>query len=103
MTLLIHSYDYNIDDLMTRIEYCAAENFDAIEQLLSAIARLGGTYSDADEDAGPGIGVGLNRFRIDGEEVTVYCDAWVVDLVGTDRTVERILVALREELSRGNP
>jgi hypothetical protein len=78
---------------MTRVDVCAREDYEATARLLEVIAELGGRGSeDADELT---LGTGLSRFRFDGDEVTVFADAWGVDLAGPDKLVNDILAALK--------
>ena len=72
---------------MFRVDLCRSDDFDTVALLEEVIAGLGGT---PDGDDG-GIGVGLNRFRFGAEEVTVFMDAWCVDLAGPEPLVRRIL------------
>jgi hypothetical protein len=79
---------------MTRIDVCAREDYETTARLLEVIAALGGRgEGDADESA---LGTGLSRFRIGADEVTVFADAWGVDLAGPDGLVNEILAALKD-------
>jgi hypothetical protein len=40
------------------------------------------------------IGVDVHRFRVDGEEITIYSDAWSVDVEGPEELVLRIVTAV---------
>ena len=71
---------------MYRVDLCRSDDHDTIALLEEVIAGLGGT-----PDGDGGIGVGLNRFRFGTEEVTVFMDAWGVDLAGPEPLVREIL------------
>ena len=71
-----------------RVDLCHSEGHDTNERLEEVIAELGGRADDPDA---AGIGPGLNRFRLGAEELTVFQDAWGVDLAGPEPLVRRIL------------
>ncbi len=75
-----------------RTEICASDDHDTIARLQEAIAAVGGR-PDAD---GSGIGIGLNRFSTPEGELTVFVDAWLVDVAGPDELVKRLLQRLAE-------
>ena len=77
---------------MTRVDVCHSDDHDTVARLVEVIAELGGR-SDADSDD-PGLGTGLHRFRVGGDELTVFKDAWGVDLAGPDALVRRVLAAM---------
>jgi hypothetical protein len=79
---------------MTRVDICAREDHETIDRLSAVIVQLGGR-PDADWHDSP-IGVGLQRFRFGSDEVTVFADAWGVDIAGPDRLVNDILTALND-------
>jgi hypothetical protein len=83
-----------------RVDICALEDEDTKAALLAALAEVGARYA-ADEGSGeadPGLGVGLHRFRTpDGQELTVFVDAWGVDLEGPDGLVGRVRAVLDAE------
>ncbi len=58
-----------------------------------AIEELGG---ETNFDGEPYLGVGLHRFRFPTGEVTVFVDAWSVDLAGPDELVDAILAAMAD-------
>ncbi|MCZ2340541.1 MAG: hypothetical protein LC104_01935 [Bacteroidales bacterium] len=67
------------------------------EALLLAIHRLGGVRADADacdRDFSDILGSGLHRWRFLQGEVSVFVDAWEMDLAGPEELVEQILAAL---------
>jgi hypothetical protein len=67
----------------------AADDPDAHDRLLATLAELGARFEDGD------LGVGLSRFEIAGQSVTVYRDAWHVDLEGPEELVTRIVELLQ--------
>ena len=77
---------------MTRVDVCSRDDYETTERLLEVIAGLGGQGTEgADELA---LGTGVSRFRFGADEVTVFADAWGVDLAGPDKLVNDILAAL---------
>ncbi|HVK18352.1 MAG TPA: hypothetical protein VM533_15540 [Fimbriiglobus sp.] len=79
---------------MTRIDVCAREDYETAARLLEVIAELGGRgTADADELTP---GTGLSRFRFGADEVTVFTDAWGVDIAGPEKLVNEILAALKD-------
>ncbi|HET6572759.1 MAG TPA: hypothetical protein VFG68_04085 [Fimbriiglobus sp.] len=79
---------------MTRIDVCAREDYETATRLLEVIAALGGRGTeDADELT---LGTGVSRFHFGADEVTVFADAWGVDLAGPDKLVNDILAALKD-------
>jgi len=75
-----------------RIDLCHSEDDDTKCRLLEVIAALGGRCDDDRHD--PPIGAGLQRFRVGAAELTVYADAWGVDLAGPEPLVRRVLAAM---------
>jgi hypothetical protein len=77
---------------MTRVDICDREDHETAARLLEVIAELGGrAEDDADELT---VGTGLQRFRVGQDELTVFADAWGVDLAGPDEVVQRVLAGL---------
>lgn len=77
-----------------RIDICTTEDETAKAALLAALATVGAHYDSADSDECP-LGVGLHRFRTaGGAALTVFADAWGVDLEGPDDLVNRVLAIL---------
>jgi hypothetical protein len=77
---------------MTRVDICDREDHETAARLLEVICELGGHGTeDADELA---VGTGLQRFRVGADELTVFADAWGVDLAGPDELVRRVLAGL---------
>ncbi len=73
-----------------RADVCASDDHDTRDRLLSAIHELGGT-PDGDSE---GLGGGLHRFRFLGGELSVFIDAWLVDIAGPDVLVELVLAEM---------
>jgi hypothetical protein len=79
---------------MTRVDICPREDHETAARLVEVIVELGGR---GDEDADELIvGTGVQRFRFGPDEVTVFADAWGVDLAGPEKLVNEIVAALRE-------
>ncbi len=73
-----------------RVDICASDDFDTIARLLRTIGNLGGR-TDGEEWA---IGVGLHRFQPSDGEISVFVDAWTVDVAGPDELIHQLLAAL---------
>jgi hypothetical protein len=73
---------------VTRVEVCASDDFETIDRLQAVLAELGWVADDTWHDSP--LGVGLTRFRNGADEVTVFRDAWVVDLAGPEGVVNRV-------------
>jgi hypothetical protein len=74
-----------------RIDVCANDDHEAVAALLSALAGIGAMPEDADFGDEQPLGVGLHKFRAAGGDLlTVYVDAWGVDLEGPDELVNRV-------------
>ena len=77
---------------MTRIDVCASDDFEGIDRLQTVLAELGWVADDTWHDTP--LGVGLTRFRRGEDEITVYRDAWMVDLAGPEAAVNRVVERL---------
>ena len=78
---------------MTRVDLCASDDELTLVELVMAIEELGGIAVDGDGSRVPG--TGLNRYRFPTGELTVFMDAWSVDLAGPEKLVNDILAALK--------
>ena len=74
----------------TCVEVCASSDEESKQLLLQAIGALGGV-GELHE-----IGAGLQRFELPGGEVTVYADAWRVDIAGPSAVVRDVLDKMAE-------
>ena len=77
---------------MLRVDVCAADDHETLERLQAVLRELGVVADDTWHDTP--LGVGLTRFRHGDQELTVFKDAWAVDLAGPDELVNRVLAAL---------
>lgn len=77
---------------MTRADICAANDDDGIDRLQAAL-RDRGFLGNTDNYDSP-LGVGLSHFRRGEAEVTVFIDAWAVDIAGPDDLVREVIEAL---------
>ena len=75
-----------------RADICESTDYDTRERLLAAIRELGGA-PDGDWEA---MGVGLHRFRFPAGELSVFIDAWSVDIEGPDALVQQVLQLISE-------
>lgn len=71
-----------------RADICASDDYDTRERLLAALTELGAA---SEGDCESSLGVGLHRFRIGSEELSVFVDAWCVDVDGPDELVRRVV------------
>jgi hypothetical protein len=74
---------------MTRAEICASDDYDAVDRLQAVLAELGFVADDTWHDTL--IGTGLTRYRLGDDELTVFRDAWVVDVAGPESLVKQVL------------
>jgi hypothetical protein len=74
------------------VDICDREDQETISRLSAAIAQLGGRADDDWHESS--LGVGLQRFRFGQEELTVFADAWCVDVEGPEALVRRLLAAM---------
>ena len=79
---------------MTRADVCASDDFDGVARLQAVLAELGIVADDTWHDSP--LGTGLHRYRCGADELTVFADAWSVDIAGPDALVRRVLAALAE-------
>jgi hypothetical protein len=70
-----------------RADICASDDYDTRERLLTALSEIGASS----ENDGDSLGIGLHRFRVGFETLTVFIDAWTVDLEGPDALVQQVL------------
>lgn len=79
-----------------RTDICAREDVDTQTALLGALGDVGAMPED---DAGGEVPlpIGLHRFTAPGGVLTVFVDAWGVDLEGPDELVQRVLALMAEE------
>jgi hypothetical protein len=79
---------------MERADICAADDHDAVERFQAVLGELGWVADDTWHDSP--LGVGLTRFRRGRAELTVFRDAWLVDVAGPADAVRDILAALAD-------
>lgn len=77
---------------MTRADICAANDDDGIDRLQAALRDRGFLGNSDNHDSA--LGVGLSHFRRGPDVVTVFIDAWLVDLAGPDELVREVVEAL---------
>ena len=78
---------------MRNEEICAADEHECIDRLQVVLGELGFVADDTWHDSP--LGVGLTRFRRGSAELTVFRDAWLVDVAGDDILVNELLAALQ--------
>ena len=72
-----------------RADVCAREDLEAQSALLEALGSVGAAPEDDLPDVP--LPTGLLRFRTGHDVLTVFTDAWGVDLEGPDDLVQRVL------------
>lgn len=77
---------------LERVEVASADDHAGRDHLQLVLSRLG--YLGNTDDRDVEIGAGLSRFLRGETEVSVFADAWVVDLVGPPEAVQEILATL---------
>jgi hypothetical protein len=78
---------------MTRVDLCAADDHEMIDRVEAVIGELGYVADDTWHDSP--LGTGLTRFRRGTAELTVFRDAWLVDVAGEEAAVNELLEALQ--------
>lgn len=73
-----------------RTDLCSREDIDTQAALLEALAAIG-TMPDDDVILEVPVPIGLHRFTAPEGVLTLFADAWVVDLEGPDELVRRVL------------
>jgi hypothetical protein len=76
-----------------RTDICPREDLATQTALLEALAAVGAS-AEADSALEVPFPTGLSRFRVGFEVLTVFADAWLVDLEGPDELVQRVLAEL---------
>ena len=78
---------------MMRADLCSSDDHEAIDRVQAVLGELGYVADDTWHDSP--LGVGLTRFRRAASELTVFRDAWLVDVAGDDILVNELLAALQ--------
>ena len=73
-------------------DICDSDDQAAVDRFKATLIRLGAKLMDKTW----AIGVDAFKFEMDGEVVTVFSDAWSVDIEGSDALVDKILRTFRE-------
>ncbi len=79
---------------MLCLDICSADDHDTQARLQQVLSELGFVADDTWHDSP--LGVGLQTFRLGSAELTVFKDAWLVDLAGPEEWVNRVLEAMQE-------
>ena len=77
---------------MERADVCAADDHEAVDRLQAVLSELGWVADDTWHDSP--LGVGLTRFRRGDHELSVFRDAWLVDVAGPADAVRDVLAAM---------
>jgi hypothetical protein len=86
--------------MIVRVEICPSDDETVIQRLLVALQAAGAMYDDFIDGS---LGVGLSRFRIGEQVLTVFRDAWLVDLEGPDDLVKRVVEILSSNAEYTTP
>ena len=78
---------------MMRADLCSSNDHEAIDRIQAILGALGYVADDTWHDSP--LGVGLTRFRRGETELTVFRDAWLVDVAGSEALVNELLAALQ--------
>jgi hypothetical protein len=78
-----------------RADICAREDLEAQTALLGALGTVGAAPVD-DVALEVPLPTGLLRFRTGDSALTIFGDAWGIDLEGPDDLVRRVLAAMAE-------
>ena len=78
---------------MERTDICAADDFDTQARLVDVLRDLGFVADDTWHDD-PTLGTGVTRYRLGGQELTVFKDVWIVDIAGPREVVQAVLRGL---------
>jgi hypothetical protein len=78
---------------MIREDVCRADDFATQERLIEVLRRLGFLADDTWHDE-PSFGLGVSRYRKETTELTVFRDAWMVDIAGPVEIVNELLEQL---------
>lgn len=84
--------DADGNTLPMRADICDSDDRAAVDRFQATLVRLGANILGKTW----AIGVDAFRFEMDGEVVTVFSDAWSVDIEGPDAIVDKVLRAFRE-------
>jgi hypothetical protein len=78
------------------VDICANDDHDTTAALLEALAAVGAQYEapDSYDSSESPLGVGLHRFRVGSKLLSVFVDAWGIDLEGPDELVNKVLAIL---------
>ncbi len=79
---------------MMRADLCSSDDYDTMDAVQVALGELGFVADDNWHDSS--FGIGLTHFRRGASELTVYRDAWNVDVAGDDALVNELLLALQD-------
>jgi hypothetical protein len=73
-----------------RIDICAIEDEVSQITLLESLTSIG-AFSEDDSPLDVPFTTGVHRFRVGFETLTIFVDAWLVDLEGPDELVQQVL------------
>ena len=84
-------------DKMIRLVLCDSADHERIDRLVAAINHLGGIADDPEQGLEPATGFNRYRFPARGTEISIFRDAWMIDLAGPEEFVEQILELMRRD------
>jgi hypothetical protein len=79
-----------------RIDICHSDDPACVCKLLRVLGQLGGHPADDAPPPGdePCLGAGAHRYHVGPDELTVYKDAWGVDVAGPEPLVRKVLAGM---------
>ncbi len=75
---------------MIREDICRADDYATQERLLAVLRKLAFVADDTWHDE-PSFGLGVSRYQKHDAELTVFRDAWMVDIAGPTEIVNIVL------------
>jgi hypothetical protein len=75
---------------MIREDVCRADDYDTQERLIGVLRSMAFVADDTWHDE-PSFGLGVSRYQKEGIELTVFRDAWMVDIAGAAEIVNEVL------------
>jgi hypothetical protein len=70
-----------------RADICNPDDDAAVQRFRNALQSLGAGISEKSW----ALGVDVYRFNIGGDELTIFSDAWSIDIEGPDALVQKVL------------
>ncbi|HOF89326.1 MAG TPA: hypothetical protein PLZ36_14670 [Armatimonadota bacterium] len=75
-------------------DICDPDDMDTLQRFHRTLQRLGARREESHESA---TGVIVTRFRVADQHLTVFQDAWSVDIAGAEALVHQVIAEMRSE------